>query len=336
MGKRIHYLDLIKFFAIYIVILGHAIQYIGKGFWHNPLWELIYSFHMALFMIMSGYFFSSSLKLSVGTFLKKKAVQLLLPSLVWYLLLCLLYHFINPFLKEDIALKFDLHGLVNSFWFLKCVFGCYLVAWFTLKLIKNELAAALLSSVILCIVPFGSLVAINFLLPFFWIGFFYRKYREAIESNASFWWGVSLVLFVFSLVFWQGSYTIYKYPINLFSFKPFHFASETLWITLFRFFIGLVGSLFFILSVKLFYERYAHSRWIDKCCEAGKHTLGIYILQTIVFERIFLALLLMLDDWAVYLLAPVLSLVILGVCLWIINGIEKSRYARLFLLGTMR
>ncbi|BEG98835.1 acyltransferase family protein [Bacteroides sedimenti] len=336
MGKRIYYLDLIKFFAIYIVILGHAIQYIGKGFWHNPLWELIYSFHMALFMIMSGYFFSSSMKLSAGAFFKKKSVQLLLPAVAWYSFLCLVYSFINPGLEEENIMKFDMHGLVNSFWFLKCVFGCYFIARISLKLIKNEFLAAIISSVVLCIVPFGSLVAINFLLPFFWIGLFYKKYREKIEKDASLWWGASLALFIFCLACWEGSYTIYKSPIELFSFHPFHFATATFGIALFRFLIGLAGSAFFIISVQMLYERYANRQWISKCCEIGKYTLGIYIIQMILFERVFMLLSLRLDDWLVYLLAPGLSLAILALCLTIIKTIERNSYSRFLLLGTPR
>ena len=40
---------------------------------------------MPLFMMVSGYFFSSSLRLSFGDFIKKKFTQLLLPGLTWSL-----------------------------------------------------------------------------------------------------------------------------------------------------------------------------------------------------------------------------------------------------------
>lgn len=65
--KRIKYIDTIKGFAILLVVMGHAIAWqfdnflslLGNAndyriyFW----WLFIYSFHMPLFMFVSGYLF---------------------------------------------------------------------------------------------------------------------------------------------------------------------------------------------------------------------------------------------------------------------------------------
>lgn len=51
--------DAIKLFAIYLVIWGHCILHLqGYKFdqWQNPIYRLICSFHMPLFMTISGYF----------------------------------------------------------------------------------------------------------------------------------------------------------------------------------------------------------------------------------------------------------------------------------------
>ncbi|WP_321437566.1 acyltransferase family protein [uncultured Bacteroides sp.] len=332
MEKRVKYLDLIKFFAIYCVLLGHAMQFIGKNFWSNPVWEFIYSFHLPLFMIISGYFFSSSLQLSFGSFLRKKTAQLILPPLVWYFILCLLYCFINPFINEKTALKFSVHGLISSFWFLKSLFGCYLIVFLSMKLIKNQLAACLITCIALCLIPFGDLLSINFLLPFFWIGFFFQKYRVSVEKKALFLWKGCLVLFALSLIFWNGNYTIYNNPIELLSFSPFHFAFDCFQVMLFRFFIGLVGSFFFIFSIQMLYKRSENNKLVDICCVMGKYTLGIYLLQMVLFERLFFALALYLD----FLPVLALTFVILGICLWGIKMIERNKYTQLFLLGSLR
>jgi fucose 4-O-acetylase-like acetyltransferase len=82
---RIEYVDTLKCFAIFCVLWGHAMQYL-KGsydFFHNPMFEFIYSFHMPLFFIVSGLFFKSSLKLNFKDFTLKKGLQLLLPCIVW-------------------------------------------------------------------------------------------------------------------------------------------------------------------------------------------------------------------------------------------------------------
>lgn len=62
MEKRELYPDIIKGIAIILVVLGHCIQF-GSAFSTNLLFFkssifiAIYSFHMPLFMLISGYFF---------------------------------------------------------------------------------------------------------------------------------------------------------------------------------------------------------------------------------------------------------------------------------------
>ena len=60
---REYYLDAVKAIAIILTVLGHCIQWIlGDTFGEDRLELFIYSFHMPLFMIISGYFFQSALR----------------------------------------------------------------------------------------------------------------------------------------------------------------------------------------------------------------------------------------------------------------------------------
>lgn len=62
--KRDIFYDIVKGIAIVLVVFGHCIQY-GSGehyenarlFMDEWLYKLIYSFHMPLFALISGYFF---------------------------------------------------------------------------------------------------------------------------------------------------------------------------------------------------------------------------------------------------------------------------------------
>ncbi|MCQ2513391.1 MAG: acyltransferase family protein, partial [Lachnospiraceae bacterium] len=62
-SKRIEYIDAIKGFAAICVIIGHVCDgYVQSGLFGNGrflfvLFKLIYSFHMALFFILSGFLF---------------------------------------------------------------------------------------------------------------------------------------------------------------------------------------------------------------------------------------------------------------------------------------
>ncbi len=92
MRERLEYVDQIRGFAILLVIVGHLIQFnqIGGGD-SNPLFNVIYSFHMPLFFMISGYIGSKVSKVSslqgYGLFLLKKAKVLLIPYFFWRLVI---------------------------------------------------------------------------------------------------------------------------------------------------------------------------------------------------------------------------------------------------------
>lgn len=54
-NKRNELLDILKGFAIILVVLGHSVQYLLGNNNENWLFSFIYSFHMPLFMFISGY-----------------------------------------------------------------------------------------------------------------------------------------------------------------------------------------------------------------------------------------------------------------------------------------
>lgn len=84
-------LDFIKAVAIILVVVGHAIQfccgseYTTSGdFFDNPVFKIIYSFHMPLFMCVSGWLFARSVaRYELRSLAGNKAVALLLPIVVW-------------------------------------------------------------------------------------------------------------------------------------------------------------------------------------------------------------------------------------------------------------
>lgn len=77
---RLYSFDILKLFTIYTVVWGHCIQHLlHTGPTENPVSLIIYSFHMPLFMTISGYFSSSSLKYPFIPFIRKKFQQLIYP-----------------------------------------------------------------------------------------------------------------------------------------------------------------------------------------------------------------------------------------------------------------
>lgn len=98
MHQRIEYLDAIRGLAILLVVVGHAIAW-NYSDWHEVclfsqtqskeymvggvVWQLIYSFHMALFFMVSGYLsgISAITKDNIISRIRTKTIRLLIPYL---------------------------------------------------------------------------------------------------------------------------------------------------------------------------------------------------------------------------------------------------------------
>lgn len=95
-SSRIKVFDIIKLFAIFLVIWGHVILHLQNyqfDKWDNPLYRWICSFHMPLFMMISG-FFSSKIKLGFKDFTINKFRHLILPSMTFGIIFILSWHFV--------------------------------------------------------------------------------------------------------------------------------------------------------------------------------------------------------------------------------------------------
>lgn len=81
---RLLYIDNLKAFAITLVVLGHIVQfsYCPDTFDENHLFRYIYSFHMPLFMALSG-FCCRFQDVPISVTLRKSTLTLLLPFLSW-------------------------------------------------------------------------------------------------------------------------------------------------------------------------------------------------------------------------------------------------------------
>lgn len=79
---RLEFIDYAKGLAILLVVIGHLLQYNLVGTSSKDLFDMIYSFHMPLFMFLSGYVASLSIDKYMshkGEFIQKKAASLLVP-----------------------------------------------------------------------------------------------------------------------------------------------------------------------------------------------------------------------------------------------------------------
>jgi fucose 4-O-acetylase-like acetyltransferase len=182
-APRFEFIDALRGFAIVLVVLGHALQYTLAAPDDDPLYRLIYSFHMPLFMFISGFVFSGA-KRSASAELRLKSRSLLVPFLAW-LPVTFVWMQLGPaplslqaFVVQVIASP-DAGGL----WFLWVLFLINLVMIAARALIRTrpQLGAWCLWAILNLIVlarPHSDLLGIKLLcwhLPFFLVGLAFRE-----------------------------------------------------------------------------------------------------------------------------------------------------------------
>ena len=184
MTHRLHYIDNLKGVLILLVVLGHCIQCTDLDFDHNAVFRYIYSFHMPLFMCVSG-FVSYKPDIKWQT-VQKRFRQLIIPFLAWVAVSCCVH--LDPTLFLAKVVHPD-----SGLWFLWTLFFIVLLMWLcnwivTCLKVKIEYVVCFFSLLMM-----GIMVALKFKLfgfqfiawyfPFYAIGFFGRKYQYLWEKR---------------------------------------------------------------------------------------------------------------------------------------------------------
>lgn len=174
--------DIAKGIGIIFVIVGHLNHFFS---YEGLVLTIIYSFHMPLFLILSGYVFNYHPEISTKEYCWRRFGQIMKPYFVFAVIT-----YIFDYVKSGgenaggiygilIGNGIDNHLNFNiALWFLPMLFCCNIVFWCSVKIskrVKKELAA------------YVSLV----LLSVFWtlLGYY------AIMHQARFYWGVETALF---------------------------------------------------------------------------------------------------------------------------------------------
>ena len=102
--KRIAAFDNLKGIAIFLVVMCHCMQYITGTSFDNLFYSTVYSFHMPLFAIISGYLLAMKMDKPLTDTLTKQFKRLIVPNLTWgTLTLCINCFLTNtppPFIKH--------------------------------------------------------------------------------------------------------------------------------------------------------------------------------------------------------------------------------------------
>lgn len=239
MGKRLYFIDNLRGFLIILVIIGHCIQYMDIDYDHNIMFRYIYSFHMPLFMFVSGYVsYKHDYRWSL---IKRRAIQLIVPFISWAMI------------GMTISGSYDMEFLIHpdtALWFLWVLFWIGTVhmtlSKCCLRFNLNEEIVFFISCFLFLAVLLFSKLSFGFhlfawYLPFYVFGAFSRKH-DSLFSNIMDHCRLPLgACFVILAFFWMRNES------------PTFMSSQSQVIIFgYKFIVGLIGSLFFMSVARMF------------------------------------------------------------------------------------
>lgn len=157
-GLRIGWVDITRGIGVLLVLWGHIFRYGGRPS------IVIFSFHMPLFFMISGYLFSPEKTSDFASFARKRAKGLLLP----YFAACLLGLLVTlaiPAWRAEISLQTIITDVfylgapnclhVGQVWFFLCLFFVELAAFALYKVVLRDASSAKSVLVVLLIAGAG-------------------------------------------------------------------------------------------------------------------------------------------------------------------------------------
>jgi fucose 4-O-acetylase-like acetyltransferase len=193
-------IDWLKAFAIVLVVLGHAIQFsLGPDFDSNLVFRGIYSFHMPLFIFISGYLISPGRRIG---FLWKQFKLLMIPFLIWMVIYSFYYRRFDLQIGHWSILPGYYLEIFKSpgrggLWFLWALYLIDVIYFF----LRQSRYFYFLSVVLVILLHVGSsfypelnlygLRFVMFYYPFFLLGCLVRQYRFVDKIGG--WGAVALV-----------------------------------------------------------------------------------------------------------------------------------------------
>ena len=284
------FINVARGLAIFLMLWGHCIQCCCLGdfdFYENDVFRVIYSFHMPLFMLISGYlFFYSARKRTLRELLIHKTQSLLQP-----IIMCgILYYFLCTALRElifghDLTFfmgGYWINGYFEQYWFLWSVLAASIAVGFSIKITdKNWLKATLLIVGMVFVSMMPCYENNLYMYPFFVAGFLFAKFKDTkILKKINFLKYFSIPLFPVMMFFFKKEH--YIYTSGIFGSDGF---IENLPNNLYRWAIGFVGSIFVLTLLELIFKfvvlkikKPILSKGIGKI---GEKSLQIYILSII-------------------------------------------------------
>lgn len=206
MKERLHFIDVAKGILIVLVVIGHLANALSASVNDDDIFLLCFCnvrkyiwspFYMPAFFIISG--LCSNFNLEFFVFLRKNVKSLLIPAVLFGIPL-----YLAKFLQHTVNITDCCYGILfQSFWFLRSLFLSKMLYWTLCKFCGKHVIVKFLFCFLLSFVVSvfcgnigsndpGFVVHSCLLLPFLWIGQFFKSFDYS-KWSLSF---VSLLVYV--------------------------------------------------------------------------------------------------------------------------------------------
>ena len=217
---RIEWLDSLKGFAIFLVVVGHVILgYIRAETFTEYQWSLqfvydvIYSFHMPVFFFVAGYFMHIPLKEGFNKFVKDKFIRLMVPyftiGLLYFPFKLALSKFANQQINaQDIWKIFIGVNPDGELWFLYCLFFISILVGLLVKRVNiSLLSISLIIGIFADVINIFSIPMVSSILyfQFFYVlGLYIKQYKllDYIKSSVIVFVSIIVLGMIAFILFW--------------------------------------------------------------------------------------------------------------------------------------
>ena len=286
MKKRLNYIDIAKCIAIICIVLGHTVGYSTHLV---PLRNFLYSFHVALFFMISGFLFKVDKK--PFEFIKNKFIRIMIPYFIWGLLFLIPYMLFSNGIKNTLNINAisdikalllnllygngnDWHLKQNSaLWFLPALFTMEVIYYFIIKLINKHpkldlialpvilLVNIITSTKLTIIFPWGLNTTLNISVYFF-IGYLINKYK-ILEKLKPIYIPIFIIIGYLGFIFNTQKITYMNYGYGII-------------------YLALISGLFFSVTILLISKVINKNKVLEYI---GMNTMGILIFHKIVLKQ---------------------------------------------------
>ncbi len=291
--KRIKEWDFFKGILVIMIILGHATASLGT-YESPPILEycssLTVSFIMPMFLVITGYFiYSFKTDTLTPGYILKKAKRLLIPAVIWGGIggiFIIILESLPLWPINTMTIIIFLRN-IKYLWYLYGTFVSALIIWSVEKITNQKYKNIILVgfAIVSHLIP-TDLWNISFSFPFILTGYYLRKNHFSLEwfnTHKCTCFGL-LGIYLFVLYFYSYDYSVYVAGTNFITNAPF---VKQLYIVIFRFAIGISGTICISFLAHLFYTYFDNNILVKTIELLGENSLEMYCTQFIIIERIF-------------------------------------------------